>query len=117
MNTMQLHYLEIVTPEVDATCATYSELHGVAFSDPEPELGNSRTASLEGGGMIGVRAPMHEAEEPTIRPYILVDDIETAARAVTETGGELMVPPMEIPGRGRIAIYSQGGVQHAFWEA
>jgi len=28
-----------------------------------------------------------------------------------------MVPPMEIPGRGRIAIYSQGGVQHAFWEA
>jgi hypothetical protein len=52
---MQLHYLEIVTPEVDATCTTYAQLHGVTFTDPEPGLGNARTAKLDNGGMIGVR--------------------------------------------------------------
>ena len=113
---MQLHYLEIVTPEVDATCATYTQLHGVTFSDPEPGLGNARTAALADGGMIGVRAPMHETEEPVVRPYLLVDDIESAAKAAAEAGGEIAHPPMEIPGHGKFAIYIQGGIHHALWQ-
>ena len=28
--------------------------------------------------MVGVRAPMHDAEEPVIRPYLLVEDIQAA---------------------------------------
>lgn len=68
---MQLHHLEIVTPEVDATCATYEQLHGVTFGDPEPGLGNARTAALASGGMIGVRAPMHETDESVVRPFPL----------------------------------------------
>ena len=113
---MQLHYLEIVTPEVDATCVTYEQLHGVTFGDPEPGLGNARTAALEGSGMIGVRAPMHESEEPVVRPYLLVDDIAAAAKAAAEAGGEIAHPPMEIPGHGKFAIYIQGGIHHALWQ-
>ena len=69
---MRIHYLEIVTPDVDATCATYARLHGVKFSAPEAGLGNARTAPLPGGGLLGVRAPMHETEQPVVRPYLLV---------------------------------------------
>ncbi len=68
---MQVHYLEIVTQEVDATCVTHEQLHGVTFSEGDPGLGNARTAVLSNGGMIGVRAPMHESEEPVVRPYLL----------------------------------------------
>lgn len=32
---MKVHYLEIVTPEVDATCQSYSQLHQVSFSDSQ----------------------------------------------------------------------------------
>ena len=46
---MQLHYLEIVTPDVDAVCANYEQVHGVTFSPSEPGLGNARTAALAGG--------------------------------------------------------------------
>jgi predicted enzyme related to lactoylglutathione lyase len=106
---MQIQYLEIVTPEVDATCKSYAMLHGVTFSDPEPGLGNARTATLANGGMIGVRAPMHESEDPVVRPYMLVDDIEAAAKLAAEAGGEIAHPPMEIPGHGKFAIYFQGG--------
>ena len=56
---MQVHYLEIVTKDVDAVCATYAQLHGVSFSDPDAGLGGARTAALSDGGMLGVRAPMH----------------------------------------------------------
>ncbi len=72
---------EIVTPDADAVCATYEQLHDVSFGEPEAGLGNARTAALANGGLIGVRAPMHEAEEPVARPYLLVDDVEAAAKA------------------------------------
>ena len=113
---MQVHYLEIVTPDVDATCGTLGKLHGVSFGEPEAGLGNARTAALKGGGRIGVRAPMHEAEEPVVRPYVLVDDIEAAVEAAKAAGGEIALPPTEIPGHGKFAIYVQGGIDHGLWQ-
>ncbi len=113
---MRIHYLEIVTKEVDAVCAAYAAANGAQFSNPNPGLGNARTAKLPGGGLVGVRAPMQEAEEPVVRPYWLVDDIETAVAAVVEAGGKVAHPPMEIPGHGTFAIYIQGGVHHGLWQ-
>jgi uncharacterized protein len=116
MIPMQAQYLEIVTPDVDAVCATYAQLHDVKFSEPEAGLGNARTASLGDGGKIGVRAPMHEAEEPVVRPYLLVDDIAAAAQAAVDSGGEIAHPPMELPGHVTFAILMLGGVQHGLWQ-
>ncbi len=115
-NVMQVQYLEIVTGDVDAVCAAYAAANGVEFSEPDAGLGNARTAELPGGGLVGVRAPMHETEQATVRPYWLVDDIEAAMKAVVAAGGEVAHPPMEIPGRGTFGIYIQGGVQHGLWQ-
>ena len=113
---MKIHYLEIVTSEVDAVCAAYAATNGLQFGSAEPRLGNARTAVLPGGGMVGVRSPMHATEQPVVRPYWLVDDIEAAVAAAVEAGGEIAHPPMEIPGHGTFAIYVQGGVQHGLWQ-
>ena len=113
---IQVQYLEIVTPEVDATCDLLATTHGVSFGEPVPELGNARTAALESGGKIGVRAPLRDDEEPVVRPYLLVDDIEAAVKAAEEAGGHVAIPPMEIPGHGRFAIYLLGGIEHGLWE-
>lgn len=113
---MQVHYLEVVTAEVDKTCSALEELHGVSFGAPEAALGNARTATLRGGGRVGVRAPMREDEEPVVRPYVLVEDIEAAVKAAEAAGGEVAMPATEIPGYGKFAIYFQGGIQHGLWE-
>lgn len=113
---MQVHYLEIVTQEVDATCEAYSNLHGATFGEGDPGLGNARTALLANGGTIGVRAPMRDSEEPVVRPYLLVEDIDAAVAAAEKAGGEIALPPLEIPGHGKFAIYLQGGIQHGLWE-
>jgi predicted enzyme related to lactoylglutathione lyase len=113
---MQIHYLEIVTPDVEAVCAAYGAANGVRFGDPDPRLGHARTAPLSGGGLVGVRAPMHEMEHPVVRPYRLVDDIEAAVAAAVEAGAEIAHPPLEIPGHGTFAIYFHGGVQHGLWQ-
>ena len=115
-NSMQIQYLEIVTPDVDAVCQTYSKLYGVTFKDADPNLGNARTAKLASGGMVGVRAPMRETENPVVRPYVLVDDIQAAVDAAAEGGAEIAIPPMAIPGHGTFAIFIQGGVESGLWQ-
>lgn len=113
---MQIRYLEIVTPDVDGVCALYAASLGVGFGEPVPELGMARTADLPGGGQLGVRAPMRDTEEPVVRPYALVDDVEAATAAAAEAGAEVAMPPMELPGQGRFSIVIQGGIHQGFWQ-
>ncbi len=113
---MQIYYLEIVTKDVDAVCAVYAAAYGVQFGEPDAGLGNARTANLRGGGLVGVRAPMRESEEPVVRPYWLVEDIESAVAAAVDAGAQLAHPPLEIPGHGTFAIYIEGGAQHGLWQ-
>ena len=113
---MKLQYLEIVTREVDAVCAAYAAALDVHFSEPDAGLGGARTASLAGGGLVGVRAPLRETEDPVVRPYWLVADIDRALPAVVDAGGEIAHPAMELPGYGTYAIYLQGGNDHGLWQ-
>lgn len=113
---LKVHYLEVVTPNVDETCEALAKAHGVSFGKPVPELGNARTADLSDGGRIGVRAPMHEQEKPVVRPYMLVDDLEGAIKSAEASGATIGVPAMPIPGQGTIAIYMLGGIEHGLWQ-
>ena len=113
---MRIHYLEIVATGVEAVCSAFAASNDLQFGDPVAELGNARTATSEDGYIVGVRAPMHETEEPVVRPYWLVDDIESALAAAVEAGGDVAHPPLEIPGHGTFAIYILGGVHHGLWQ-
>jgi len=113
---MKVHYLEIVASDVDAVCAAYEAAHGIKFGSPDPVLGVARTARLPDGGSIGVRAPLRDTEQPVVRPYWLVDDIEAALVAASNQGAVVAHPPLELPGKGTFAIYIQGGVQHGLWQ-
>ncbi|MGP1345668.1 MAG: VOC family protein [Phycisphaerales bacterium] len=113
---MEVHYLEIVTPEVAATCIALGRAHAVEFGEPVAALGGARTATLSGGGRIAVRAPLRESEAPVVRPYLLVDDIEGALRAAEKAGAQVAMPPTNLPGQGTFAIYVLGGIDHGLWK-
>ena len=113
---MQVHYLEVVTKDVDATCELYSGINGVTFGDADQSLGGARTAPMTNGGMMGIRAPMHDGEKSVTRAYMLVEDIEAAVATAAKLGAEIAVPPMKIPGHGTCAIYIQGGIEAGLWQ-
>ena len=115
-DALQIYYLEIVTKDVDAVCAVYTAAYGLEFGDADPGFGNARTAALSAGGLVGVRAPLRESEEPIVRPYWLVDDIEAAVAAAENAGAYIAHPPLEIPGHGTFAVYLAGGVEHGIWQ-
>ena len=112
---MQVHYLEIVTPNPDAICGKLAAQHGVTFADPEAMLGGSRVAELSNGGRIGVRAPIGP-EQPAMRPYLLVADIEAASKAAEAAGAEFAMHATEIPGQGFFAIYFLDGLEYGLWQ-
>jgi len=113
---MAIYYLEIVTPDVGGVCATYARMYGVTFSDSEPALGGARTAELAGGGMVGVRAPLRDTEEPVVRPYVLVQDIKAAVDAAAESGADVALPPTALGEHGTCAIVVRGGIDLGLWE-
>jgi predicted enzyme related to lactoylglutathione lyase len=113
---VHIHYLEVVTTSVDAVCAAYEAALGLEFGDPDTRLGGARTAALPDGGLVGVRTPMRDTEDPVVRPYWLVDDIEAALAAAVRAGAQVAHPSMEIPGLGSFAIYIAGGVDHGLWQ-
>lgn len=108
-------YLEIVTPDRDATCELLEEVHGVTFGEPVAAFGGARTAPLRGGGTLGVREPMRETEAPVVRPYLEVVDIEAAVKAAAANGGQIAMPPTPITAEEEFAIYLHGGIQHGLW--
>lgn len=115
-SSMQVHYLEIVTDDAEAVCKLYADLYGIEFSDPVTELGGARTSDLAGAGSVGIRKPMHAGEKPVVRPYVLVDDIDAAVKLAKAAGAQIAVPSMEIPGRGKIAIFVLGGIESGLWQ-
>ena len=113
---MRIQYLEIVTTQVNETCAALAAQHGAPFGKAEAALGGARVAALAGGGRIGVRAPLRPDEAPVVRPYLLVDDIDAAQAAAVAAGGVLAMEATEVPGHGRFAIYLLGGIEHGIWQ-
>jgi predicted enzyme related to lactoylglutathione lyase len=111
-----VHGLEIVTPSVNETCNALEKAHGASFGEAIAELGKARTARMRDGGRIGVRAPMRETEEPVVRPYVLVKDIDAAVKAAEAAGSRVAMPPTNIPGHGTCAIYIHGGIDHGLWQ-
>jgi len=113
---LTVQYLEIVTPSVNETCDALAQVHDLVFGEPIAQFGNARTAPLKNGGLIGVRAPLRESEEPIVRPYVLVDDIDAAVKAAETAGATVAMPPTEIPGGGKFSIYILGGIEHGLWQ-
>jgi predicted enzyme related to lactoylglutathione lyase len=111
-----VHYLEIVTADVRTTSDFYAEAYGWRFEPEAPELGNAMVATLPDGSMCGIRAPMHDDEKPIVRTYLRVADIDTAVQRAAELGATIALESMEIPGRGKIAIYFLGGIQQGIWQ-
>ena len=112
----EIHYLEIVTPDAEASCDFYGQTYGWRFEKMAPELGGAFVAALSNGSLCGIRAPMHELEKPTVRTYVRVTDIYASIQKAGELGAVVALEPTEIPGRGMIAIYLYGGVEQGMWQ-
>lgn len=110
-----IHYVEIVTPDVDAQCAALAAVHGLSFGSEVTAMGGARVAEAEDGGLVGVRKPLADHEQPIVRTYTKVADVAAAVQKAEQAGAMVAYPPTRQGDTGTWAIYILGGIQHGLW--
>jgi predicted enzyme related to lactoylglutathione lyase len=113
---MAVHYLEIVSNDVEASTALYHRMHGLSFGPPDADLGEARVATQPDGTLVGIRKPLAAHEQPLVRTYLAVDDIREAVKQAEAAGALVAYPPTEQGRRGTFAIVIHGELQHGLWQ-
>lgn len=113
---MPVHYLEIVSNDVDGLTELYERMHGLSFGPADPDLGQARVAIQADGALVGIRKPLAEHEQPIMRTYVAVQDIQEAVTAAEESGAAIAYPPTRQGNQGTFAIVIHGGVEHGLWQ-
>lgn len=112
----QVHYLEIVSHDLDKVCRMLEEMLGVTFGEKVASLGMARVAKMPGGQLLGVRAPLAAHELPIVRTYFRVDDIQKALKTAESAGAEIAYPPTQQGNTGTWAIFILNGIQYGLWQ-
>jgi predicted enzyme related to lactoylglutathione lyase len=98
---------ELLTTEVEAAKAFYTAVFG--WETVSHDMGTMvytlfRKAGKDVGGAMtmpaGMQAPPHWLY------YLLVEDVDARTRKVPDLGGQVCVPPTDIPGIGRFSVLS-----------
>jgi predicted enzyme related to lactoylglutathione lyase len=104
---------------MEATVAFYGGLLGweVPESSNAEQTGGYRIATSGGMSVGGVMPLMSPEQPPVWSSYVSVDDAEAIAGAVTEAGGSVVAPPMDVMDLGRMAVFADPtGAVFGIWQ-
>lgn len=100
---------ELYSPDVSGSKSFYTQLFGWGTSEMETP-GGTYTMWKKGetsiGGCMSLQAPEMEGVPPHWTIYIAVDNVDAKIDKAVSMGGSLMVPAMDLPGIGRMALLS-----------
>ena len=113
---MSLHYMEFVSHDPASNIALIERTQGLTFGGPDTDLGQARVAQTSDGGLIGVRAPLADHEQPVVRSYLAVRDIAAAVSEAVSLGAQVAYPPTRQGNSGVWASVMQGELQLGFWQ-
>lgn len=99
---------ELITSNLDSAKEFYGKLLGWSFTETETIYGNSYLVIHKDGTLIGGMM-LKEGNVPDNvplcwDPYITVDNVEESVMQVEKLGGEVILPPTDIPTFGRFCV-------------
>jgi predicted enzyme related to lactoylglutathione lyase len=108
------------TPDIDASEGFYRTLLG--WEMPElpnsAELGGYRRAKKDGKDVAGVSPKMDDSQPCVWATYVSVADADATLAKVRDSGGQVVVEPMDVMGLGKMAVFTDPtGAVCGIWEA
>jgi predicted enzyme related to lactoylglutathione lyase len=97
---------ELATTDAEAAQNFYTELLGWQIKVSEG-AGMQYNEIVVGGRHVGgiyKMGPEYGEAPSHWMPYVAVEDVDAKARQVSELGGKVCVPPMDIPNVGRFCV-------------
>jgi len=104
-------WADVSAPDVEAARAFYGAVLGWSFQETGEEYGGYVLAEVRGRAVAGI-GPAQGDQPPAWTLYLASDDADATAAAVGESGGTVVMPPMDVGALGRMLIASDpsGGV-------
>ena len=110
-------YVDIGSPDPDATAAFYGALFGWQVNDLGPDAGGYKMAQIDGDDVAGI-GPQQAPGPPYWTTYISVDNVDDTTKKVEAAGGTVLVPAMDVMQAGRMAVYMDpNGAAFSAWQA
>lgn len=111
-------WVDYSSSDIDAVKAFYSGVLGWTYTGGEPEYGGYLTC-LSGDREAAGIAPQ---QDPSIPPqwttYFATGDVDATCGRITEAGGSIAYPPMDVGPMGRMAIAADPqGNTFGLWQA
>jgi uncharacterized protein len=111
-------WVDLGSPDVDASIAFYGEVFGWTASDPgPPEAGGYRFFLQDSKMVAGIGPLMQEGQPPAWLNYVTVADADASASSARDAGATVWVGPMDVMDVGRMAIISDPtGAALGLWQ-
>ncbi|MGH3312038.1 MAG: VOC family protein [Streptomyces sp.] len=115
-------WTDLMVPDQQAALDFYRDLFGWQGEIGPPETGGYAVCSLHGKAVAGIMATMAPEGQPTPptawTAYLATDDVNAATQAVSDNGGTVMAPAMDVMSLGRMAVAADStGAVFGLWEA
>ncbi len=99
-------WVDLGTPDIDATVGFYSALFGWQIAEGPPEAGGYRMCMIGDKPVAGMGPLMGEGQPSAWSTYVSVIDADATAKAVEGAGGMTFVAPMDVLTVGRMAVFA-----------
>jgi uncharacterized protein len=113
-------WVDVASADVDKSVAFYGGLFGWEYvpAGPVEETGGYGMFTLRDMLVAGIGPLQNEQQPPVWSTYIAVDDADATADLVTDAGGHVMMPPMDVMDAGRMAmLIDADGAFVGIWQA
>lgn len=111
-------WADLATSDLEGARAFYGALFGWEWDVSGPEFMHYSQALMRGRRVVGMGPRMDDDQPVAWMTYLAVDDADKVVVSIPAAGGTVLVPPMEIPGSGRMSIaLDPTGVGFGMWEA
>jgi len=112
-------WVDLMVPDQEKAIAFYSGLFGWTVHPGGAETGFYGMAELRGRPVAGIgRTPPGQDVPAAWTTYLAVSDVDRTVAAVTEAGGQVVMPVMEVMKAGRMAVAADpAGAVFGLWEA
>ncbi|MFO1329295.1 MAG: VOC family protein [Rubrivivax sp.] len=110
MDAYQTHgafsWSELITSDPARAAEFYGKLFGWTFETMDMGTGPYRVIKAGGTSVGGIMAVPPDAQgmPSAWGSYVTVKDVDATVRDCTALGGKVLVPPMDIPTVGRMAV-------------
>lgn len=112
-------WVELSSPDVEASTAFYRELMSWRATEPGPleETGGYRIFEQDGQSVAGLMRHLREGQPTAWATYISVADAEETANKVKAAGGRVVVEPMDVMDIGHMAVFADPtGAVFCVWQ-